>query len=496
MDFSKAKQAIKKIISPGQNLSNKTAKGTFWLFAFRIADQGLRLGKTIVLARLLAPSDFGLFGITVLAMSLLDTFSQSGFEHALIQKKEDIGPYLDTGWVVKAARGLLLASLLFLFSPLIASFFNAPQVRSILQWVALAIVIQGLTNIAVVYFSKELQFHKYFFYQISGTFADFTASVIAAVMLRSVWALVIGLLAGMTIRCIVSYIAYPYLPRFKFSFAKAKELFGYGKWIFSSSIIGFFLTQIDSLLVGKIAGVASLGFYQVSYKIPSILGSDILSGAIFPAYSKLQGDMEKMKNAYLKILQIFCFILLPMAGGIYAVAPEFINLFLGAKWMPSLWPMRILCLAVVVWSIEVVSNHLFLALGKPHIETKWNSVRFAVMVALLYPFILEWGITGAALAVLAGSLVGATGFSFQAIRTINCSTVEFLKRIIVPVVTTSGMVAVIFSLKWAIPTDFFGFFILIVIGVAAYGVLTYLADFFLENKTIHLLQKSLSLLLG
>lgn len=483
------------LITPGQSLSKRTARGTAWLFSFRIVDQSMGLIRTIVLARLLEPSDFGLFGITVLAVSLLDTFSQSGFAHALIQKKDDIKPYLNTGWMVQVGRGLLLAAILFFTAPLIAVFFKSPQAQPILQWVSLAIVIQGLTNIAVVYFSKELEFHKYFFYQLSGTAANLVVSITLAVLFHSVWALVAGLLTEAVVRCIASYIIHPYLPRLEFNFARAKELFGFGKWIFSSSVIGFFITQVDSLMVGRLAGVASLGFYQVAYKIPSVLGSDVLTGAIFPAYAKIQHDTAKIKEAYYKTVQLFSFVLVPMAGGICIVAPEFIRLFLGEKWLPSLWPMRFLTLSVLVWSVEVVSNHLFLALGKPHIETKWNTVRFAVIITLLYPFIVWWGIAGAGLAVFLSSLVGATGFAVEAVSTLRGGAGGLVKNIAVPSFNTLLMVAGVGALKNIFPSGLLGFFMLIAAGALAYCLFSYAADMVLGQKTIPLFKKTLLLLI-
>ncbi len=489
-------QSIKKLFTPGESLSKKTAQGTVWLFALRIVSQLLGLAKTIFLARLLAPNDFGLFGITVLSVSLLETFSQSGFQDALIQKKEDIAPYLDTGWIVQVARGTILASILFLLAPFIALFFRSPESEQILKCVSLTVFIGGLTNIAVVYFSKELQFHKFFLYQISGTVADFLVSVTLALVFHSVWALVFGLLAGTIVRFVASYVVHPYLPRFNFSFSKAKELFSYGKWIFSSNVIGFFITQADSLLVAKIAGITSLGFYQVAYKVPSVLGSEALAGAIFPAYSKIQHDIVKVKEVYLKILKLFSFILMPIAGGIFIMAAEFITLFLGEKWMLSLWPMRILSLAVLVLTIAILSNYMFLALGRPRVGTKWIFVRFLVIIILMYPFMEWWGILGAALVVLIGALVSAIGFSVQAMRMLELGAGSFFKSTVAPFSNTIIMMGVVYGFKSAIVLNFWSFFLYIIVGVMVYGALTYVTDKLFKNSMISLIQETMNLLIA
>ncbi len=171
-------------------LKARVVRGGMWVFALRITSRLFQLARTIVIARLLAPSDFGVFGIALLAMSALSTFSQTGFNAALVQKKQDTKHYLDTAWTVQAIRGGVLALIAFAIAPYVAAFFDAPAAKRILQVIALSVLLQGFTNIGVVYFQKELQFHKQFIYQLSGTLADIGVAISAAFLLRSVWALV------------------------------------------------------------------------------------------------------------------------------------------------------------------------------------------------------------------------------------------------------------------------------------------------------------------
>jgi len=487
---------IKKfcITDNSESLAKRTAKGSFWLLAFRVFDQTFRFIRTIILARLLAPSDFGLFGITLMAVSFLDTFSQSGFQQALVQKKEDIKPYLDTSWLVQATRGFLIALSLFVFAPYIALFFKSEESELILRVISLAIFIQGLTSIATVYISKELEYKKYFIYQISGTIVDFLVSIILAFVLHNVWALVFGYVAGAILRCVVSYIVYSYIPKLKFDFSKAKELFVYGKWVFGSNIIGFFVTQIDSLFVAKISGITSLGFYQMAQRIPSILGMEVLAGATFPAYSKIQDDKEKLKDAYLRIVKLFCLILMPIGGGIFVVAPEFVRIFLGENWMPSVWPMRFLSLSALAWTMAVVSNYMFLAVGKPHIETKWSSVRLVIMLVLLYPFVLNFGFLGASIVVLIGSLVAALGFSFEAIKITKCGFSQFMDSTIFSFINALIMTVLVYSLRGILYGSLLEFILTILIGVLLYFLLTLASDKIFNTKSLQLLKESIGLL--
>ncbi len=151
------KKIIKRLTTSGQSLSGKTARGTFWVFTLRIIDRLFKLIRIIILARILSPDDFGIFGIALLVLSILGSFSQTGFSQALIQKREDIRSYLDTAWTVRVIRAVLIAIIVFLLAKPAAAFFGAPGAEYILRVIGFSIIIQSLGNIAVLYFQKEFK---------------------------------------------------------------------------------------------------------------------------------------------------------------------------------------------------------------------------------------------------------------------------------------------------------------------------------------------------
>ena len=154
------RKRIKTLLQPGEGLYQRTIRSGAWAFALRITEQGFGLVRLIILARVLAVNDFGLLGIALLAMMTLETFSQTGFQAALIQKKERTEGYLDAVWTVSALRGLVLFVILFFAAPYVAIFFDTPVATPIIQVIAVTSLLQGLTNIGVVYFRKELEFKK------------------------------------------------------------------------------------------------------------------------------------------------------------------------------------------------------------------------------------------------------------------------------------------------------------------------------------------------
>jgi Membrane protein involved in the export of O-antigen and teichoic acid len=480
------RKSINNLTKSGGSLSQRTVRGGFWVFSLRIVQQIFGLARLLILARILAPHDFGLMGIALLAMSTLETFSQTGFQAALIQKKENIESYLDATWTVLILRGLLLFGILYFAAPFVASFFDTPEAKPIIQVIGLSVLFQAFTNVGVIYFQKELEFNKEFIYQFAGTLADFIVAVSAVLILRNVWALVFGLLAGNAVRCIVSYLIHPYRPRLSMDLAKAKELFGFGKWVLGSSILIFLITQGDDIFVGKLLGATALGFYQMAYRISNMPATEIthmISRVTFPVYSKLQNDIPKLREAYLKVLQVTAFLSFPVAGLIFVLAPDFTIIFLGEKWMPMVPAMQVLVFAGLARSVAATTGPIFYAVAKPKIETRWQVVRLFVIAILIYPFTIKWGILGASIVVFLSIFISNIGFCFKAIKITKCGIKNFSKTIVPPFINGIIMVMSIFVLKMSINTSgLLGFLLLVGIGILISFAITYLFDRFLNYR--------------
>ena len=462
-------------------LSRRVAKSGFWVFALRIVNRGFSLIRLIILARVLAPNDFGLMGIALLTMATLETFSETGFQAALIQKKEEIRSHLDAAWTVLILRGFILFAILYLIAPYAATFFNTPEAQTIIQVIGLSVLLQAFTNIGVIYFQKELEFNKEFIYQFAGTLVDFIVAVSVVLILRNVWALVFGLLAGNAARCFVSYLIHPYRPHLSSDWGRAKELFGFGKWILGSSILVFLLTQGDNIFVGKLLGVTALGFYQLAHRISHMPATEIthvISRVTFPAYSKLQGDIPKLREAYLKVLHVTAFLSFPIAGLIFVLAPDFTMIFLGEKWMPMVPPMQVLaCWGIIVALIAGISP-VFMSIGRPKIVTKLQAIQTVLLFVLIYPLTEHWGIVGTSLAVLSSALAMFSVRTNILIRNIQCKTWEFYRPILLPLALTMISISPIIYLKLFVilSIDIYCFLLFAGMFILSFIVLSYLTD--------------------
>ncbi len=432
------------------SLFPKVVRGGAWIFGLRAIDAALGFLRIIVLARLLAPRDFGLFGVALLALSILESFSKTGFDTAIIQRKDDVKGYLDTVWTVQIIRGFILGGILFFGAPLVADFFKEPAALLLVRILAFSELLKPCANIGVIYFKKELQFNKVFVYSLAGTLVSLAVVIPTAFILRSVWALVLGLFAGQATTVVVSYFIHPYRPRIVLDVKRCKELFSFGKWITVSWMILFLVVHGDDIFVGRLLGAAALGFYQMAYRISNISATEIahvISQVTFPAYAKFQEDIQRLKESYLRILDITLFLTVSMAAAIFVLIPDFTRLLLGEKWMPMVPTARILVFYGLLRAIAASTGPVFVALGRPKVETAWQGVRLLVLVLLIYPLTISFGLEGTALAVFFSMLISWIGFSVSAVKITKCPAKQFIKVISCSFVNGAVIIAVITLLK-------------------------------------------------
>jgi O-antigen/teichoic acid export membrane protein len=448
-----------------------------WVFGVRLVCRALNFFKTIILARLLVPEDFGLLAVGLLAVSMIENFSQTGFQAALVQKKENIETHLDTTWTVSIFRGFVLFAILFLSAPLIATFFDSPQTVKIIRALAFAPLITGFQNIGMIYFQKDLEFRKIFIYEFFVTLIEFSIAITLAFLLRNVWAMVWGILAANFVRVMASYIVHSYRPRLDVNKKKFDELFGFGKWVLSSGFLFFLINQGDDLFVGKFLGIAALGFYQLAYTIANLPATEItrtLSKVTFPVYAKVQDDLVVLEQTYINVIRFTALISLPLAGLIFSLSEDFTKICLGHKWLPMVPALKVLVLWGVIRSIGATTGPVFLGTGRPKIIAKLQFLQLTLLCILIYPLSIHFGIVGASMSVVLASFVPNLIAVVQALSCANCRIKSFATAIGPPFLSTLLIVGLIYALKtfWHPPTELFSFSAIALSAIMVYCVVT------------------------
>ena len=481
--------------SPAGTLTTKVVKGAGWIFTMRFVGRGLGLVRTIVLARLLAPEDFGVLGVALLSIAVLETFSQTGFHSALIQKKDPIDLYLDSAWTIGACRGLLLYLMLFIAAPAIGGFFGSPQAVAAIRIISISTLLSGFRSIKLVMLKRELEFGKQFIYDFSAIVVEIIVAIGLALVLRNFWALIWGGLAAHSTRLLVSYWLCPYIPHIRFDSQRLRDMFQFGQWVFYSNALVFLATQGDDMFVGKFVGIAALGMYQMAFMLSNLPATEIahvISTVTFPAYAQLQDQQDRLRHAYIKVLKLTALISVPFAGGIYALAKEGVAITIGAKWLPAVPVMQVLVFAGCIRSIAATTGPVFHATGKPNIDTIWQAVRLAILIAAIVPLTQILGLPGAALAVLL-SIAGSTvGFTVMVTRMIGCGYRQFLHSVSVPLSSSIVMVLAITALKIIHPiSNLLQLSMVILFGIVIFFGSALLFDRMLNGGVFELLKESL-----
>jgi len=480
-------------------LSRKVSKGVVWVTVAKISARFLRVVSAVILARLLAPSDFGLMAIAMAVVSLTEGITVTGFSAALIQKQKKTEELLNVTWTFELVRCLVLFLILFSAAPLFASFFNEPRATLILQVIAFSLVFQGLRNVGVIYFRINLDFHKQFVLEIVPLIANISVVIPLAFVLRNVWALVCASLTSRIATCVISYVMHPYRPRLEFEIKKAKELFNFGKWILGTSILAMIREQGVTMFVGKFLGMSILGFYNRAGAFSIMLFRQIVAivwQVGYPLYSQLQSNPVKFRRAFIKTLQLLTFLGIPMAGGLFVLSRDFTHLFLTDKWLPIVPLIQILCLLAVVTFVTTPAGILFYASGRPSINTKIAAFGLIILASLIYPLSLRWGVVGTVSSLFLSVLLLSPIIWYVAIKTIKCSFPEFVKPVLFSLINMAVMVSTIFVIKRYIfpQVNIASFFGLVFAGMMIYLVVACFLDKYLNYGMYRLVRERIAVL--
>lgn len=386
----------------------QTIKGVSWMGTLRVFYRVVILIRTVILARILSPFQFGIFGIVTLAISLFEIFTETGINIVLIQEDEDIAPLINTAWVVSILRGLAIFLLMSLFAIPLALFFSSPASAQFLFFAGLIPLVKGFINPAIVSFQKNLEFQKEFNLRLAILVLESLTAIALAFLTRSVVSLIFGLLAGATLEVLLSFVFCRPRPRLYFEREKFNKILGRGKWITLTGIFSCLVDQGDDAIVGRLLGVSSLGLYQMAYKIsnlPFTEITDVFSRVTFPIYTKITKDKEEVFKNFKRVLLLTIFFVVPAATIIFLFPEAIIKIVLGEKWLGAAQALRILAIFGLTRAIGGVAGPILFAFKRQDLAAKIEFAKLVFLAIFIVPLTKAYGIAGASLAVLFSSLL-------------------------------------------------------------------------------------------
>jgi lipopolysaccharide exporter len=453
------------------------ARGAVWMITFKWVERGLGLLSTIILVRLLTPGDYGIVAMALSFIFMAEILTAFNFDVALIQDQNATKERYNSAWTANVLLGLAITVLMLVLAWPISAFYGRPDLLAVVCFLAIGPLLSGLENIGVVAFRKELDFRREFIFQVSRKVIGFAVTVPLAFLLKSYWALAIGIIAAKLGGTLVSYWAHPYRPRF--SLVEVGSLMRFSKWLLLNNLVNFFKERSTDFVVGRMHGAPALGTYNVSAEFASLPTNELgapINRALLPGFAKIIGDPAGLCTAVTNMLGFVAMLALPVGLGICAVAPYLVPVVLGEQWLSGVPIMQVLSIHSTILVFHGTVATLLIAKGLPIITTQVNSFFVIIMLAAVAFLAEPLGPLGVALSVLLACVLTTPIYVELLRRHGSVSPLTFLKVVLRPLGAAGVM---IFAVHSFLPAYHAGSdsaqALSVLIGGIALGAVTYVA---------------------
>jgi O-antigen/teichoic acid export membrane protein len=390
-------------------------RSTAWVALSYGGSQLISFAVITVLARLLTPAEFGLVSLASILIVMMTYVQESGLGSAVVRQREDLERAIGTTWVFMVTMSIALYFVTFGLAPVIAGAFDQPGLTNVVRVLALAPVIRAFGSTADALLERDLAFRSRTQGELAGAVVQAAVSIPLAFAGLGVWSLVLGQLAGTATIMSVYWARAPLRPNPRLaSWSMFRSLARYGRHVTIGNVLGLVNSNVDNVVIGKLLGTTSLGFYSMAWRIanlPALGLSYIVGRVMFPAYASIQDDLPAFRRAFVMNVQRVALVSLPVALGILICADPIVTGLFGEQWAPAVTPLRILGVFGLIRSFSGVSGPVFLAAGRPQLVYQiglWHSAVLYGGLAVLAPSFGINGVAGAMTIAAFGSLVPAS----------------------------------------------------------------------------------------
>lgn len=423
-----------------------------WKFLERMGIQGAQFVVSIILARLLAPDDFGSIALVMAVIAIANVFVQSGLGTALIQKKDVDDTDFSTVFYASIALAAIIYGLIFFTSPLIADIYNKPTLVPIIRVLTLSLFIGVFNSIQYAYVARHMLFKKLFFRSIGAMIPSSIIGIVMAFTGFGVWALVAQQLSNSFLAVVIMLFVVPWRPKLLFSFERLGRLFSFGWKLLVSSIIDTVYSQLQSIIIGKMFSPASLAFYDRGSHFPYVVVNNInnsIQAVMLPSLSAYQDDKPQVKKMMRRAIVTSSFLIIPMMAGLAAMAEPVVQILLGDKWLPCVPFVQIFCFIYAFYPIHTSNLSAINAMGRSDIFLKLEIIKkvygLSVLIGCILYFRTPIGIAfGGAICTVIASFVNA----FPNKRLLNYSYWEQIRDIVPSALLACVMAAVVLALPY------------------------------------------------
>lgn len=385
---------------PPRAIAEKMAKGAGWLIFLRFMVRGTGIVSTLILARLLLPADFGLVSLAMSLSEGIEAMGALGLQLALIRQPTISRPLYDTAFTITLLRNLVSAAILAALAPWSVEFFGDERLALILYVIAVVTALQGLENIGIVSFRKEMQFEKEVLIFIIPKLVAFVVTLTFAYLLRDYRALLVGIVCQRLTRTALSYIMDSYRPRLTLS--AWRELLKFSAWIWLTSVASFIKERSDAYVLGRLLGPAPIGIFRVGQEIASLPSTEMVQPicrALFSGFARAENTGVSTRAIFTQSMGLVLAIILPAAMGLSLCAEPLVLVALGPNWVEAIPVIQILAGVSVLTVVGEIGSMALIAVGRPAASTAMVVVGAAIRLPLIIIGTMQGGLIGLAWAI-------------------------------------------------------------------------------------------------
>lgn len=452
------------------NMKSKVLSGLFWKVMENGGTQGIQFIVSIILAKLLTPEEYGIVGLITIFITIANVFVQNGFNTALIQKKNADDVDFSSVFYLSLGVAAVMYAVLFAGAPLIAAFYEEPELVLIVRVLAVILFFGAVTSVQNAVVARRMEFRGLFFATLAAVIISGLLSICMAYKGMGVWALVGQQIAYYFFLMLVLFITVSWKPGLLFSITRVKTLFSFGWKLLCSSLLDTVYNNIYGLVIGKAYNNEVLGYYNRGDQFPKLITNNLgvaIQSVMLPAFSASQSDKPRVKSMVRRSIVTSSFVILPMMAGLIAVAEPMVLVILGEKWLSCVPFLKLMCVAYSFWPIHIANLQAINAMGRSDTFLKLEIIKKTVGVAGL---IIGIGFNVYILVILKAVIDFLCTFinAWPNKKLLDYSIIEQWKDILPSAAISIVMGICVFSIQFVISNAVICLIVQIVIGALVY----------------------------
>ena len=460
-------------IAQQQVSKNKVISSLIWKFLERGGVQGVQFVLSIILARLVSPEDYGVLAILLVFIQIATVFIQSGFNTALIQKKESDELDFSSIFYLSLAVALLLYILLFFGAPFVAKFYKSDTLTKLLRILSLTLFFGAINSVQNAYVSKTMQFRRFFFSSMGAVIGSGIVGIILAYRGYGVWALVAQQLVRDFLICIILWFTVKWRPKFIFSFTRVKNLFSFGWKLLISGLLDTVFRNIYNLIVGKIYNKETLGYFNRGQQFPQVIAINLdgsIQSVMLPTLASHNDDITEIKKITRRSISMSAFLLMPCMFGLAAVAEPLVKVLLTDKWLTCVPFLQLACISYAIYPIHTANLTGINALGRSDVFLKLEIIKKIITIINII-ITIPLGIYAMAIGQVISAFISSFINAWPNKKLMNYNYIEQWKDLMPSFICSISMAIIVWSLHFIKMPNLLLLLIQICAGVCIYIIL-------------------------